>query len=85
MERAHISLIKNGYVNMYMNKTENFLQIMRPSKKSFSTKTLSANDITVIAPHIPNEPQADEPTNLFIEFLNQTEQNTNIVDSFKMG
>lgn len=85
MEIAHISLIKNGYVNMYMNKTENFLQIMRPSKKSFSTKTLSANDITVIAPHIPNEPQADEPTNLFIEFLNQTEQNTNIVDSFKMG
>lgn len=85
MEIAQISLIKNGYVNLYMNKTDNYLQIMRPSKKSFSTKTLSANDITVIAPHIPNEPQADEPTNLFIEFLNQTEQNTNIVDSFKMG
>lgn len=85
MEIAQISLIKNGYVNMYMNKSENYLQIMRPSKKTFNTKTLSANDITVIAPHIPNEPPVDEPTNLFIEFLNQTEQTTNIVDSFKMG
>lgn len=85
MEIAQISLIKNGYVNMYMNKTENYLQVMRPSKKSFTTKTLAANDVTVLAPHIPNEPQADDPINLFIEFLNQTEQTTSIADTFKMG
>lgn len=84
MEVAQISLIKNGYANLYMNKSKNYLQVIRPSKKAFTTHSLTANDITVLAPHIPNEPSVDEPTNLFIEFLNQTEQVTNISDSFKM-
>lgn len=85
MEVAVFSLIKNGYVNLYSNSSENYLQVIRPSKKSFSSHTLTANDITVLAPHIPSEPQTDFPTNLYFEFLNQTEQTTNIaLDTFKM-
>jgi len=85
LEIAVFSLIKNGYVNLYSNTSENYLQVIRPSKKSFTSHTLTANDITVLAPHIPSERETDKPTNLYIEFLNQTEQDTNIaLDTFKM-
>ena len=40
MSVAEIAFIKNGYVNLYNNKSENYLQVIRPSKKSFTT-TLS--------------------------------------------
>ena len=85
MNDAVIGLNKNSYANLYSNKSEAYLQIIRPSKKSFTTRTLTANDITVLAPHIPSEPDVDDPVNLFLEFLNQTEQSTNIaLDNFKM-
>ena len=85
MEVAIFSLNKNGYANLYSNKTDNYLQVIRPSKKPFTSHTITANDITVLAPHIPSEKEIDKPTNLYIEFLNQTEQITNIaVDTFKM-
>lgn len=85
MEVAVFSLIKNGYVNLYSNTSNNYLQVIRPSKKSFTSHTLTANDVTVLAPHIPSEKETDDPTNLYVEFLNQCEQITNIAtDSFKM-
>lgn len=85
MEIAVFSLNKNGYVNLYSNSSENYLQIIRPSKKAFTSHTITANDVTVLAPHIPSEKDIDKPTNLYIEFLNQSEQITNIaLDTFKM-
>ena len=85
MSVAEIAFIKNGYVNLYNNKSENYLQVIRPSKKSFTTNTLTANDLTVLAPHIKGEPDVDEDIDVFVEFLNQVEQSTNIaIDNFKM-
>ena len=83
---AEIKLLNTPYAELYNNRFDGFLQIIRPNKKGFTTDMISKNDITVLAPHLDNEEDIDKPNNLLAEFLNQTEEKTTIaLDTFKKG
>ena len=75
---AEIGFINNAYVNMYKNNVDRYLQIIRPTRTPFTTSTLSKSGYTILAPHLNGENPNDKPQNLFMEFINQTEQTTNI-------
>ena len=79
ISNADIGFINNAYVNLYTNDQEgDYLQIIRPYKTPFTNSTLAKSKCTVLAPHIASENYTDKPQNIFFEFLNQTEQETNI-------
>ena len=83
---AEIKLINTPYVELYTNRFDGFLQVIRPSKKAFTTDVLTRNDETVLVPHLDNEEDIDKPANILSEYLNQTEEKTTIaMDSFKNG
>lgn len=85
VEENNIGFNKNRYVNLYTNSSENYLQIIRPTGKLITTKKLVADEYTVLAPHLENEAEIDNPTNLLMEFYNQYDQDTNIFnDGFMM-
>lgn len=75
---ANIEFINNAYVNLYPSIDGSYLQIIRPNRTYFTTNTLSKSSLTVLAPHLPEEPSTDKPSNIFVEFAYQTEQTTNI-------
>lgn len=75
-----IEFLNSGYVNLY-SEVDDYLQVIRPTKTPFTTKQLTRCKYTVLAPHLVGETALDNPTNLFIEFLNQHEQETNIYNS----
>lgn len=77
-EKATINLVNTCYAELYNNRFDGFLQVIRPSKKAFTTEKITANDITVLAPHLNNEEEVDKPINIVMEFLNQRETKTNI-------
>ena len=68
-----IGFNKTSYVNLY-DTTETYLQIIRPNKEAFTTEELSKSQGTIIAPHLPNESEFDNPTALMYEYMYQTEQ-----------
>ena len=74
---AEIDFINNAYANVYPNG-DDYLQVIRPGKDSFTTTKLTKSNCTVLAPHLAGETELDKPQNLFMEFMNQTEQTTNI-------
>ena len=75
-----IEFLNSGYVNLY-SEVDDYLQVIRPTKTPFTTKQLTRCKYTVLAPHLVGETALDNPTNLFMEFLNQHEQETNIYNS----
>lgn len=77
-EVSEVGFATNTYVNVYSDDEEDYLQIIRPSRKSFEIHTLSSNDETVLAPHLVGETEHDKPANLFIEYIKQKEQKTTI-------
>ena len=80
VEVTSIDMINTPYVELYNNRFDGYLQIIRPSKTSFNTTKLSKADISVLAPHLINEEEVDKSTNIMMEFLNQREQKTNIYE-----
>lgn len=83
---AQIKLLNTPFAELYNNRFDGFLQIIRPNKKGFTTKAISKNDITVLVPHLDNEEPIDKSANILAEFLNQTDIKTTIaLDSFKTG
>ena len=73
-----VKLNKNIFANLF-DKDDNFLQVIRPvGNKNFKTDMLTRNECTVLAPHLNNESDLDSPTNLMVEFVNQTEQTITI-------
>lgn len=78
MKEAVIGFNNNSYVNLYDDDNKDYLQIIRGDKVPFTTKMLNKAQNTVLAPHLVGEPILDRPDNLFMEFLHQKEQTTNI-------
>lgn len=72
-EDIQIGFTKCSYVNLYDN-SNNFLQIIRPNHESLSTETLTNSQCTILAPHLENESEFDNPVALLYEFMYQTEQ-----------
>ena len=68
-----VSYINNNY-SLFLNDSDGYLQVIRPYKDSMTTKSITASNLTVIAPHLTNESPIDDPVNILYEFMNQREQ-----------
>lgn len=76
---AEIGFLNTNYANLYTNNQEgDYIQVIRPNTDSFKNSKLTKSNDTIIAPHLKDEPSTDKPQNIFVEFLNQTEQKTTI-------
>ena len=87
IKSARINFVNNAYVNLYPNENnnDNYLQVIRPNRDYFSTTTLRNSKCSVLAPHLADEVEEDKPVNVFMEYMYQVEQMTNIYHSgFKM-
>lgn len=73
-----VGLLNSRYINLYDNDG-NFLQVIRPDGKNIFTDRLSASTCTVLAPHLSEESDIDDPVNVFLEFINQTEQRIDVL------
>ena len=78
-DKVVIGFQNTGYVNLYNDEENTYLQVMRPNKNKFNTRKLTKSGCTVLAPHIPSESSVDEPLNLYLEFINQTEQRIDVL------
>ena len=75
---AMIEFNKNCYANLYFDD-DDYLQVIRPAdKRHFGTKKIHQDPYTILVPHISSEPSIDDPVNILLEFINQTEQKINI-------
>ena len=77
-EEAEIGFVNTRYANLYFTSDDDYLQVIRPLGTSFTTDNLEKSECTVLAPHLVGETEWDKPVNLYMEFINQTEQTTNI-------
>ena len=78
VEDVAIKLHNSAYVNLY-NGEGDYLQVIRPKKTEFTTKTLKASDYTVLAPHFSDDSGVDDDVAVFLECINQTEQTINVL------
>lgn len=78
-DESEIHFINNNYVMLY-NDSENDLQIIRPLEGTdkITTKKILRSKYTILAPHLANESKYDTPSNLMMEFINQTDQHIQI-------
>lgn len=72
-QNVTIGFNRNSYVNLY-DTTEKYLQIIRPNHEAFTTENLSPAQYTILAPHLPNESEFDNPVALLYEYMYQIEQ-----------
>lgn len=77
-EAFEVGLINSRYINLY-DGDGNFLQVIRPDGKNLFTNKISASTCTVLAPHLFEESDIDDPVNVFLEFINQTEQTIDVL------
>lgn len=73
-----IGLHNSRYVNLY-NADGNFLQVIRPQGDQMATNKIDKSTCTVLAPHFHDEEDIDDPINVFLEFINQTEQRIDVL------
>jgi len=73
-----VGLLNSRYVNLY-DKEGNFLQVIRPQGDRISTNKLDKSTCTVLAPHFFEESDIDDPINIFMEFINQTDQRIDVL------
>lgn len=70
---------KSSYANLYNDTLETYLQVIRPNRDAITTNELIKSSCTVLAPHIPSESSVDDPVNLFLEFINMTDQRIDVL------
>ena len=73
-----IAFLNSSYANLYSNN-ECYLQVIRPTRTKMHTNKLDASQYTVICPHFDEESDVDHPINIFMEFINQTEQRIDVL------
>ena len=73
-----VGFLNSRYVNLY-SQDGNFLQVIRPQGDKIETNKLLKSTCTVIAPHFAEESDIDDPINIFMEFINQTEQRIDVL------
>ena len=73
-----IGFNKSSYANLY-SQNGSYLQVIRTSKTDMHTNKLDKCACTVLAPHLAEENVFDDPINVFLEFLNQTDQRIDVL------
>ena len=77
-KEVKIRFLNSRYINLY-DGDGNFLQIIRPNGEKITTNTIAKSTCTVLAPHLSDESDIDDPTNVFLEFINQKEQTIDVL------
>ena len=72
--KTSIKFSNNFYANLYASNDENYLQVIRPYYNNMDTETITKSKVTVLAPHLANEDEYDDPANIGLEFMNSTDQ-----------
>lgn len=72
--KTRIRFANSFYANLYQSDDGTYLQVIRPYYTNFDTETLTKSKVTVLAPHLKNEDDVDNPSNIGLEFMNQTDQ-----------
>lgn len=75
---VEVGFLNSRYVNLY-TQSGDYLQVIRPTGKNITTNTLIKDTCTVLAPHLVEESDIDDPVNIFMEFINQTEQRIDVL------
>lgn len=73
-----VGFLNSRYVNLYTEEG-NYMQVIRPTGKDITTNTITKDTCTVLAPHLDDESDIDDPINVFMEFINQTEQRIDVL------
>lgn len=77
-ENMDVEFNKSSYANLYGDNGI-YLQVIRPKHDKITTSTLYGSSCTVLAPHILDESKYDDPVDLFLEFINQTDQRIDVL------
>ena len=77
-EAMDVEFNKSSYANLYGDNGM-YLQVIRPKHDKINTGTLYGSSCTVLAPHIDGESKYDDPVDLFLEFINQTDQRIDVL------
>ena len=77
-EDVPVEFNKSSYVNLY-NFDGSYLQVIRPKRDGITTSKLTGSSCTVLAPHFEDEDIRDDPVDIFLEFINQTEQRIDVL------
>ena len=72
-ENISIGFHNNSYVNLY-DLSETYLQVIRPNHDDITTEQITKSQMTILAPHLPDESSFDDPVSLFYEYMYMTEQ-----------
>lgn len=72
--KTEIKFTSNFYANFYTNDEKTYLQVIRPYYNSMDTKTITKSKVTVLAPHLADEDDVDDPNNIGLEYMNMSEQ-----------
>lgn len=75
---ALIKFNKTSYTNLYGHNGV-YLQVIRPSKTDMHTNKLDKCDCTILAPHLAEESEFDDPIAIFLEYINMTEQRIDVL------
>lgn len=78
MEESPIFFNNNFYALMY-DKSDTYLQIIKPNYDSITTKKIPASKETIIAPHIGDECMEDSPANIGLEYMNMSDQSIDVL------
>lgn len=73
-----VGFLNSRYVNLYTSNGD-YLQVIRPQGDKLRTNCITKSTCTVIAPHFAEESDIDDPINIFMEFINQTEQRIDVL------
>lgn len=73
INNVKIGFNRNSYVNLY-DMSETYLQVIRPNHEDITSEQLTKSQMTILAPHLPNESVHDDPLKVFYEFMYMTEQ-----------
>ena len=77
--KTTVKFSNNFYANFYSTNEDSFLQVIRPYYNNMDTETITKSKVTVLAPHLANEDDIDSPSNIGLEFMNQTDQKIEIL------
>lgn len=72
--KTDVKFINNFYANFYTTDDDRYLQVIRPYYNNMDTETITRSKVTVLAPHLVNEDNVDDPSNIGLEFMNASEQ-----------
>lgn len=76
--QAKVGYNNSRYVNLY-DSNGNYLQVIRPTGRELMTNLLTKSECTVLAPHLDEESDIDDPVNVFMEFINQVDQRIDVL------